>query len=101
MSIVPFLVNELLGELERPNIYDQDFGLPLALHHSSHHHPYGRVLSAPLRAGYLRPWRHVLQDNSGVSNLKIDKDGFKVNLDVQQFKPEELTVKVGFIKIYC
>lgn len=90
MSLVPFLVNELLSELDRPSIYDQHFGMPLSVHF----HPYERALAAPLRAGYLRPWRHVLQDNSGVSNVKNDKEGFKVTLDVQQFKPEELNVKV-------
>uniref|UniRef100_A0A1B6EPF9 SHSP domain-containing protein n=1 Tax=Cuerna arida TaxID=1464854 RepID=A0A1B6EPF9_9HEMI len=89
MSLVPFILNELLNE-DRPScIYDQNFGLGF------HPHPYERaLLAAPLRAGYLRPWRHTRQDRSGTSSLVSDKDGFKVSLDVQQFKPEELSVKV-------
>jgi len=83
MSLVPYLVNELLSELERP-AYD---------HHWAYH-PYERLSITPLRTGYLRPWRALRQDNSGVSCVTNDKDGFKVNLDVQQFKPEELSVKV-------
>lgn len=84
MSLVPYIVNELLSELDRPS-YDHHF-----------HHPYERLMSSPsLRIGYLRPWRLMRNEDSGVSSVTNDKDGFKVNLDVQQFKPEELNVKVG------
>uniref|UniRef100_A0A1B6FS92 SHSP domain-containing protein n=1 Tax=Cuerna arida TaxID=1464854 RepID=A0A1B6FS92_9HEMI len=88
MSLMPYILNELLNE--RPSsLYDQNFGLGF------NPHPYeGGLLVAPLRAGYLRPWRHTHQDRSGISSLVSDKDGFKVSLDVQQFKPEELSVKV-------
>lgn len=85
MSLVPYIVNELLSELDRPS-YDNHF-----------FQPYERLTVAPLRAGYLRPWRHHHQNNSGVSSVANDKDGFKISLDVQQFKPEELNVKVSFI----
>uniref|UniRef100_A0A8D8U6V2 Alpha-crystallin B chain n=1 Tax=Cacopsylla melanoneura TaxID=428564 RepID=A0A8D8U6V2_9HEMI len=107
MSLLPLLLSEL-DDISLPNIYDQHFGLP------SHYHndytslapraPYHngdyfglatpRVLSAPLRSGYLRPSRHTQAQDSGVSNYLVDKEGLKVNLDVQQFKPEELDVKV-------
>lgn len=84
MSLVPLIVNELLSELERP-AYDNHF-----------FHPYERLVAPPsLRVGYLRPWRTDRQENSGVSSVTNDKEGFKVSLDVQQFKPEELNVKVG------
>lgn len=83
MSLVPYIVNELLSELDRPS-YDNHF-----------FQPYERLTVAPLRAGYLRPWRHHHQNESGVSSVANDKDGFKISLDVQQFKPEELNVKVS------
>lgn len=89
MSIVPYLVNELLSQLESPSIYEHPHSLPLSVYF----HPHERM-TAPLRAGYLRPWQHRLQNESGISNIKNDKDSFKVSLDVQQFKPEELNVKV-------
>lgn len=88
MSLVPYIVNELLSELDRPS-YDNHF-----------FQPYERLTVAPLRAGYLRPWRHHHQNNSGVSSVANDKDGFKISLDVQQFKPEELNVKVSFFYFF-
>ncbi|KAI5695745.1 hypothetical protein M8J75_002867 [Diaphorina citri] len=90
MSLIPYLLNEL-EDLAYPNIYDQHFGLGYSPRDLL---PSARVLSVPLRSGYLRPWRHVLESESGVSNFDLDKEGLKVNLDVQQFKPEEIDVKV-------
>ncbi|XP_044750518.1 uncharacterized protein LOC123310897 [Coccinella septempunctata] len=45
--------------------------------------------------GYIRPWRTALSQRDVGSTLAIDKDTFKANLDVQQFKPEEITVKLS------
>jgi crystallin alpha B len=83
MSLIPMM----FGDMTRPmNLFDQNFGLglmnddlyqPLMNHHS----------------GYYRPWRHLTRQQSGMSNVINDKDKFQVNLDVQQFKPEEITVK--------
>ncbi|XP_012277090.1 protein lethal(2)essential for life-like [Orussus abietinus] len=42
--------------------------------------------------GYFRPWRTIFP-TSGASTIKSDKDTFQVILDVQQFSPEEITVK--------
>lgn len=83
MSLVPYIVNELLGELDRP-AYDHHFL-----------HPYERLRSPALHVGYMRPWRLLHNEDSNISSVTNDKDGFKVNLDVQQFKPEELNVKVS------
>lgn len=74
MSLVPYLLNDLLEDVRRPALYDQHFGLgisPLDLASPG-------VLSAPLRCGYLRPWRHLSTSNSGMSNVTNDKDSFKV-----------------------
>ncbi|KAF7385645.1 hypothetical protein HZH66_011487 [Vespula vulgaris] len=45
---------------------------------------------------YYRPWAdHIRDENtSGWSVIKNDKDKFHVALDVQQFKPEEVNVKI-------
>lgn len=91
MSLVPYLLHDLLEDVRRPTLYDQHFGLGIS--------PFDLVspgaLSVPLRSGYMRPWRHLATADSGISNIVNDKDNFKVNLDVQQFKPEEITVKVA------
>lgn len=92
MSLLPYILSEL-DDLSYPNIYDQHFGLGLQ-NHDLLHHAAPRILSVPFRSGYVRPFRRIAEDDSGVSNFAIDKDGLKVNLDVQQFKPEEIDVKV-------
>lgn len=97
------LLNELLlDELRRPSLsdlYDQHFGL--GLHNHEHLVPTSGYLLSPVRSGYLRPWRNLASGDSGVSSIQSDKNEFRVNLDVQQFKPDELKVKVadGFIVV--
>ena len=44
---------------------------------------------------YHRPWSELLRKGeSGASTVNTDKDKFRVDLDVQQFAPEEINVKV-------
>lgn len=45
-------------------------------------------------AGYYRPWRTQAGEKDTGSVVTFDKDKFQVNLDVQHFAPEEITVKV-------
>uniref|UniRef100_A0A1B6EBJ4 SHSP domain-containing protein n=1 Tax=Clastoptera arizonana TaxID=38151 RepID=A0A1B6EBJ4_9HEMI len=88
MALHPFIFNELLNELNRPTIFDQNFGLGIP----------SNELACPIMpfyGGYYRPYHRYMEPReSGTSNIVNDKEGFKVNLDVQQFKPEELKVKV-------
>lgn len=51
-----------------------------------HHNPFWRT---PI--GYMRPWR--LSEDNQSSTVHLDKNKFMVNLDVQHFKPEDITVK--------
>ncbi|XP_054260834.1 alpha-crystallin A chain-like [Macrosteles quadrilineatus] len=93
MSILPYLLNDLLQEAQRPSLHDQHFGLGLLP--SDLIQPEVSVLSMPLRSGYMRPWRTASGAlNSGTSCIASDKDTFRINLDVQQFRPEELSVKI-------
>uniref|UniRef100_A0A8D8UU43 Uncharacterized protein n=1 Tax=Cacopsylla melanoneura TaxID=428564 RepID=A0A8D8UU43_9HEMI len=80
MSLLPLLLSEL-DDISLPNIYDQHFGLPSHYHNAytslAPRAPYHngdyfglvtpRVLSTPLRSGYLRPSRHTQAQDSGVS----------------------------------
>ncbi|XP_073996016.1 protein lethal(2)essential for life-like [Rhodnius prolixus] len=95
MSLLPALINDLLDDYRRPffgNMYDQNFGM--GLFNDEILSPRSTFLSLPLRSGYLRPWRTLDPSDTGVSSVASDSKEFKVNLDVQQFKPEELKVKV-------
>ncbi|GLV39905.1 lethal (2) essential for life [Carabus blaptoides fortunei] len=86
-------MNNELDHLRPTQLLDQHFGLglhpdellaPLTIPHAA--------LGHTRRPGYYRPWRVARQDSG--SMVKCDKDKFQVNLDVQQFTPEEITVKV-------
>ncbi|KAF7989274.1 hypothetical protein HCN44_007948 [Aphidius gifuensis] len=104
MSLVPMLFSNWWEDLDHPHhIFDQDFGVglnhdqlmtPQMFHRyvaptPRRHH----VLARP--SNYLRPWAELLRNaESATSTVKPDKDKFQVILDVQQFKPEEINVKV-------
>lgn len=45
-------------------------------------------------AGYRRPWRTQASQQDAGSTIDFGKDKFTANLDVQQFRPEEISVKV-------
>lgn len=103
MSLLPYLLNEILDDYRRPrfgDLYDQHFGLGL-LNDDIRSPSRGVMVSVPLRSGYVRPWRNLAAGDSGVSTVSGNTNEFRVNLDVQQFKPEELKVKVadGYIVI--
>nr|ANA11235.1 small heat shock protein [Dastarcus helophoroides] len=91
MSLLPLLLDDFV----RPSrLLDQHFGLvldpedlisPLTLPRDI------RQYRQPF--GYLRPWRSAASHQDTGSTVSVDKDKFTANLDVQQFKPEEITVK--------
>nr|QGZ00457.1 heat shock protein 19.5 [Glyphodes pyloalis] len=91
MSLLPLIMG-----YEHPHrMIDQDFGLALT--------PDDLLTAAVtpmLSREYYRPWRHLAARDVG-STIKSDKDKFQVNLDVQHFAPEEISVKTadGFVVI--
>ncbi|KAI7800843.1 crystallin, alpha B, a [Triplophysa rosa] len=69
-------------------IYDQYFG----------EHQHDSELLSPLYSMFFyRPyfWRFPNWFDSGMSEVRMDRDHLVVNLDVKHFSPEELTVKVN------
>lgn len=81
MALLPYLLNDLLAERERDpvsRLFDQDFGVSLL--NDDLYRPSIGALTTPLLAGYLRPLRHVIPDDSGVSTITRDKDNFKVSI---------------------
>ncbi|KAJ8945296.1 hypothetical protein NQ318_002753 [Aromia moschata] len=78
------------SNLRPSRIFDQHFGL--ALDPDALLEPL--IFPSWLRsyAGYLRPWR--TEASQAGSTVKYDKNQFEANLDVQQFKPEEISVKL-------
>ncbi|XP_026755952.1 protein lethal(2)essential for life-like [Galleria mellonella] len=95
MALLPYLLDEF-----RPRrLRDQLFGLDL-----SPNDFLTDVLDRPTLQirEYIRPWRNLaLAARDLGSTIKSDKDKFQINLDVQHFSPEEISVKTadGFVVI--
>lgn len=89
MSLLPFY------DPFRPSrILNQQFGLgldPEDLLAPALPSDLREYLRSPL--GYYRPWLSRAAQQDAGSTVAIDKDKFQVNLDVQHFAPEEITVK--------
>jgi len=105
MSLVPLLFSDWWEDLDRPHrIFDQDFGLGLQQEQLLSPAVLDNLVVLPSRNRnpmrnpmlYLRQRANDLarSPDSGTSTVKADKDKFQVILDVQQFKPEEINVKV-------
>ena len=122
MSLLPLLFSNWWEELDRPHhVQDQHFGLGLHPEHLSivptdifeprppHpaaallRHPHHHARRSPsTHSHYYRPWGELMRRESGggLSTVKSDKENFQVVLDVQQFAPEEITVKVSYMCIF-
>lgn len=94
MSMLPFLL-----EMERPRrLSDQHFALALTPEDIL-------TMVAPrhqISNEYYRPWRQLstmLRDSG--STIKSDRAKFQINLDVQHFAPEDISVRAsdGFVII--
>uniref|UniRef100_A0A6M2DNF1 Putative small heat shock protein 22.1 grapholita molesta n=1 Tax=Xenopsylla cheopis TaxID=163159 RepID=A0A6M2DNF1_XENCH len=91
MSLVPLLFRDWWEDYDHPmRLMDQHFGMGLNRHDllSSLH-----ATPSLFRGGYYRPWRNEISNDDSSSTIVADKDKFQVTLDVQQFKPKEITVK--------
>ncbi|KAK0090389.1 hypothetical protein PV325_000671 [Microctonus aethiopoides] len=99
MSVVPLMFRDWWDDFDWPTsrLMDQHFGsginrgdLLSGLSSMGFNRP-RPVCSTP---AYYRPWRTLTRSNSGgASTIQCDKDKFEVILDVQQFSPDEITVK--------
>lgn len=98
MALLPYLVNGVFDDYDpyfSTRLYDQNFGLGLLNDDMFIRPPSFSSLATPLHSGYLRALRHLQPEDSGVSTVSNKKDEFNVTLDVQQFKPEDIKVKVA------
>ena len=87
MSLFPTVFRDWWDDFERPSrLFDQHFGLGLTR---------DDLINSwlPTPRNYFRPWRSLIEQNTGTSKIQEDKDKFQVIVDVQQFSPEEIQVK--------
>ncbi|KAM0725261.1 Protein lethal(2)essential for life [Formica fusca] len=100
MSIVPLVFRDWWDDIDRPvsRLLDQHFGTGLHRDDLISNFTGLGFNRAPLRSiignTYYRPWKNVTrQSSSGSSTIQLDNNNFQVILDVQQFSPDEITVK--------
>lgn len=92
MSLLPYLFND--SPVIRPSrLLDQHFGLVLDPEDLLQPLTVPRFLTR-CPAGYVRNWKSAASSSDAGSTVTFDKDKFEAVLDVQQFKPEEISVKV-------
>ncbi|XP_013115941.1 heat shock protein 23 [Stomoxys calcitrans] len=100
LSILLSLIDEL--EHEIPSYCGNDFGLglsPCIIHGQAHHEPIANNVgfgSLPLSLLSRLSDRHAARRGERIEGpmSTVGKDGFQVCMDVAQFKPSELNVKV-------
>ncbi|XP_058835620.1 protein lethal(2)essential for life-like [Topomyia yanbarensis] len=95
MSLIPILFRDwwddcLDSPLRASRILDQHFGSGITANELL---TALTAAGAPRRSriGYNRPWVSLRNDSG--STVDVTGDKFQINLDVQQFSPEEITVK--------
>ncbi|XP_044263854.1 protein lethal(2)essential for life [Tribolium madens] len=99
MSMVPLLFRDWWDDedfhFSRPSrLLDQQFGL--GLRRDDLLNTFSSLPRSSLFRNYVRPWRSTaLQRQDSGSTIQQDKDKFQVILDVQQFAPNEITVKTN------
>ncbi|CAH2245059.1 protein lethal(2)essential for life-like [Pararge aegeria] len=91
MSLLPYVFrSNWPGYRSNPLLY-QDFGLPMTPNDML------TVATVPmLPKNYFKPWQQLARAARELeSNIKTDEDKIQVNLDVQHFAPEEISVKTA------
>ncbi|CAH2099200.1 unnamed protein product [Euphydryas editha] len=96
MSLLPYLFDDF--PVYRPRrLLDQHFGLGITPDDLL------TIATGPLLTReYYRPWRHLAAAARDIgSNIKNESDKIQINLDVQHFAPEEISVKTadGYIVV--
>ncbi|KAF2894411.1 hypothetical protein ILUMI_11762 [Ignelater luminosus] len=94
MSLVPMFFRDWWDDLDisRPSrLLDQQFGL--ALNRDELMNTISNVPRSSFLNRYYRPWRSALAKQDSGSTISADQDKYQVILDVQQFSPNEITVK--------
>uniref|UniRef100_A0A6V7KZE4 SHSP domain-containing protein n=1 Tax=Bracon brevicornis TaxID=1563983 RepID=A0A6V7KZE4_9HYME len=105
MSLIPMLFSNWWEDLDRPHrISDQYFGIGLRPEDlirdvARDYSPLDSLvlgIRAPRRRIHYHPYEKAvaMRKTGGHSTVLADKDKFQVSLDVQQFEPEEINVKV-------
>lgn len=105
MSRVPMVFRDWWDEYDwdfdsfrRPRtsrLIDQHFGTALRKNDLSSLLANTQISSGSRTTPYYRPWGTSLTKADSGSTINVEKDKFQIILDVQQFTPQEITVKTS------
>ncbi|KAJ3624517.1 hypothetical protein MTP99_018133 [Tenebrio molitor] len=58
---------------------------------------YHPIISQEMRSlmRYWRPWRQLIANHDVESSMRFGKEKFQASMDLQHFKPEDITVQVS------
>lgn len=96
MSLVPLVFRDWWDDFDvnRPSrLLDQHFGT--GLRRDDLLNSLDSLLPRSGLNRYYRPWRSSITTQDSGSTISADQEKFQVILDVQQFSPEEITVKTS------
>lgn len=92
MSLLPYLFDDWYPSYRPRRLQDQHFGLVLTPDDLLAAAAAGPFISRE----YYRPWRHLAAATRDVgSSIRADADKYEISLDVQQFAPDEISVKTA------
>lgn len=103
MYLLPLLLSTWWTDFDRhhrimtdPNHALADFNSDKFVLSRPHNRYYPNWRDKAILDFYYRPWMDVTRRKDGAATMGIasDKDNFKVIIDVRQFKPDEIAVKV-------
>nr|CAH7730473.1 unnamed protein product [Callosobruchus chinensis] len=93
MSLLPFLDDDSPFIYRPSRLLDQHFGSVLDAEDLQQPFTIPRLLTRS-PAGYVRNWQSSASQKEFGSTVTFDNDKFQATLDVQQFKPEEISVRL-------
>uniref|UniRef100_A0A224XLK9 Putative small heat shock protein n=1 Tax=Panstrongylus lignarius TaxID=156445 RepID=A0A224XLK9_9HEMI len=97
MPLLPLLLNELVY-FRRPNIfrnlYARLFDMEIFNDEEAGGSRRSSIMPSPVISNYIKLMKNLLESNSSITELEADSNEFAVNVDVQQFRPEEIKVSV-------
>lgn len=83
----------LLSRPRTSRLIDQHFGRALRRNDLITSLANTQISSPAPRSPYYRPWGSALSRQDSGSTLNVEKNKFEIILDVQQFTPNEISVK--------
>lgn len=86
-------VDSFFSRPRTSRLIDQHFGTALRRNDLLTSLANTQISSTPRTSPYYRPWGSALSRQDSGSTVNVDKNKYQIILDVQQFTPNEISVK--------